>query len=38
MYFLTFKKITQNMLMSIMIHFEKRMEKVVIIKGGHAEE
>ena len=33
MYFLTFKNITKNMLISTW----KRMEKVVVIKGGHAE-
>ena len=37
MYFLAFKIITKNMLMSTMIYFEKRMEKVVIIKRSHGE-
>ena len=37
MYFLASKKITKIMLMSTIIYFEKCMEKVVVIKGGHAE-
>ena len=37
-YFLASTNKTNIMLMSTTIHFEKRMEKlVVVIKGGHAE-
>ena len=30
-------KKNKNMITSTMIHFEKRMEKVVVVKEGHAE-
>ena len=37
-YFLSLKKITENIFMlTKMLHFEKRTEKVVVIKGRHAE-
>ena len=38
MYFLPFKEITKNMLMSTMIHFEIRMEKVGVIKEVTGEK
>ena len=36
-YLLALKNITKNIFLSTMIDFEKCMEKVVFIKGGHAE-
>ena len=37
MHFLASRKITNIMFMSTMIHFEKRLEKVVVIKGVQIE-